>query len=101
MCYPCIWCEKSINLCKFQIDLVTNIQIIRQDMVRLARCMATGVSSNFSMIHCVTLSSGSFIQCSPFSDYVVVLKVFITHEAPRLLKCFHVRLDLARNFNCS
>ena len=50
MHYNCIWHTKPIYLSNFQIDTISNIEVIRQNVFRLARVMVIGVSCDLNKV---------------------------------------------------
>ena len=52
MHYNCVWHTKPIRLSNFQVDTITNFEVIRQNVLSYARVMVIGVSSVFkSLLH--------------------------------------------------
>ena len=50
MHYNCIWHTKLIYLSNFQIDMITNNEVIRQNMFSHARVMVIGVSGDLNKV---------------------------------------------------
>ena len=50
MHYNCIWHTKPIYLSNFQIDMITNIEVIRQNVFCHARVMVIGVSCDLNKV---------------------------------------------------
>ena len=50
MHYNCIWHTKPIYLSNFQIDTITNIEVIRQNVFRHAIVMVIGVSCDLNKV---------------------------------------------------
>ena len=50
MHYNCIWHTKPIYLSHFQIDTISNIEVIRQNVFRHARVMVIGVSCDLNKV---------------------------------------------------
>ena len=50
MHYNCIWHTKLIYLSNFQIDTISNIEVIRQNVFRHARIMVIGVSCDLNKV---------------------------------------------------
>ena len=50
MHYNCIWHTKPIYLSNFQIDTITNIEVIRQNVFSHARVMVIGVSCDLNKV---------------------------------------------------
>ena len=50
MHYNCIWHPKPIYLSNFQIDTITNIEVIRQNVFSHARVTVIGVSCHLNKV---------------------------------------------------
>ena len=50
MHYNCIWHTKPIYLSKFQIDTISNIEVIRQNVARHAIVMVIGVTCDLNKV---------------------------------------------------
>ena len=50
MQYNCIWHTKPLYLSNFQIDTISNIEVIRQNVFRHARVMVIGVSCDLNKV---------------------------------------------------
>ena len=50
MHYNCTWHTKPIYLSRFQLDTITNIEVIRQNVFRHARVMVIGVSCDLNKV---------------------------------------------------
>ena len=50
MHYNCIWHTKPIYLSNFQIDTISNIEVMRQNVFRLARVMVIGASCDLNKV---------------------------------------------------
>ena len=50
MHYNCIWHTKPIYLSNFQIDTISNIEVIRPNVFRHARVMDIGVSCDLNKV---------------------------------------------------
>ena len=58
----CIWHTKPIYLSNFQIDTITNIEVIRQNVFSHARVMVIGVSCDLNKVLNKVSYSVSFPQ---------------------------------------
>ena len=50
MHYNCIWHTKPLYLSNFQIDTISNIEVIRQNVFKHARVMVIGVSCDLNKV---------------------------------------------------
>ena len=62
MHYNCIWHTKPLYLSNFQIDTISNIEVIRQNVFRHARVMVIGVSCDLNKVLNSALYSVIFPQ---------------------------------------
>ena len=91
MHYNCLWLTKPLYLCNLQIDTISNIEVIRQNVFRHSRVMVIGVSCDLNKV--LNRASYSFIFPQIFFHIRIFIYAYFVD-----LKCF---ISISEIKNCN